>query len=409
MRILIISVITPYPIDTGGNAGTFKLIEHARKENDITFISLPSEKSKIDGLKKLWPNVNVLTKEAEHKEPNLKDKLKQSVKDLLQKKNDLSAHKLLLNRTNLVEGFYEEFVKEVIEVSQNNQFDLIQVEYIELAPIVYFLPKNIPTVFIHHELRYRRMEYEYGLMEKQSLNDLWKIHTTKELEIGLMNRYDSVLTVSEDDKTYLIQSGVKAEKVAYSPSPVEILDRATNVPFKFKNKIVYLGPEAHYPNEDGVRWFLNECWPEVSNQFPEIDFQIVGKWSDDTIASMPRNDRVKFLGFVDSLQDVFEGAILVVPLRIGGGMRMKILEAISWNTPIITTSIGAEGLPMVHEENCFIADSAAEFINALKGIKSLGGKVSEMMHTSKKDLGSKFSIETCGERREKLYAELVNN
>jgi glycosyltransferase involved in cell wall biosynthesis len=409
MKILIISVITPFPIDTGGNAGTFKLIEHARKGNDITFISLPCEKSKIEGLKKMWPNVTILTKVSQQNEPTLKEKLKQGVKEFLQKKNDSPANKLLLNRTNLVAGFYEEFVKEVIEVSKNNQFDLIQVEYIELAPIVYFLPKNIPTVFIHHELRYRRMEYEYGLMEKQSLNDLWKIHTTKELEIGLMNRYDSVLTVSEDDKTYLIQSGVKAEKVAYSPSPVEILDRATNVPFKFKNKIVYLGPEAHYPNEDGVRWFLNECWPEVSNQFPEIDFQIVGKWSDDTIASMPSNDRVKFLGFVDSLQDVFEGAILVVPLRIGGGMRMKILEAISWNTPIITTSIGAEGLPMVHEENCFIADSAAEFINALKSIKSLGGKVSEMMHTSKKDLGSKFSIETCGKRREELYAELVNN
>lgn len=408
MNILIISVITPFPIDTGGNAGTFKLIEHTRQDHDVTFISLPSSKSKLEGLKKAWPNVNIQTRRKVKKQSSLKDTVKKGVKDLLKKNKSYDpTSKLLLYKTNLVDGFYEDFVEDVIQLTTANKYDLIQVEYIELAPIVYFLPKNIPSVFIHHELRFRRMEYEYGLMDHKTQNDFWKIQTTKELEIGLMNRYNKVLTVSEDDKNYLIEAGVVASKVKYSPSPVELAERDTNKDFIFNNTIVYLGPEAHYPNEDGIRWFLNNCWPAITKEFPQLRFQIVGKWSEETKASMPTTANVEFLGFVEDLGEVFEGAALIVPLRIGGGMRMKILEAISWNTPILTTSIGAEGLPMQHESNCFITDHTSEFITAIGTLKENNSVAKSMIVKAKEILGSTFSIKHCGKTREEAYKELT--
>jgi glycosyltransferase involved in cell wall biosynthesis len=406
MKILIISVITPFPIDTGGNAGTFKLLDHARKENDITFISLPSEKVKIDGLKANWPNVRILTKEKHDPILSTKEKIKAGVKSII--RNTPKPSKLLIDSTNLVDGFYEEFVKEIVTLTTQEVFDIIQVEYIELAPIVYFLPKDTPTVFIHHELRYRRMEYEYGLMTEKRLSDSWKIQTTKELELGLMNRYTKVCTVSEDDKQYLIESGVDAKKVVYSPSPVEFVNRSINIPFQFANKLIYLGPEAHYPNEDGVRWFLQDCWPSINKKHPELDFQIVGKWTEETKSSIPSHNKVKFLGFVADLASVFEGAILLVPLRIGGGMRMKILEAISWNTPIITTTIGAEGLPMIHKENCFIADTPVAFNEALESIISNVVQVNEIISSAHKALGLRFSIKNCAKVREGLYQEILN-
>ena len=91
---------------------------------------------------------------------------------------------------------------------------------------------------------------------------------------------------------------------------------------------MFLGPEAHYPNLDAVNWFLEESWPKISKAHPEVKFQIISKWSEEFKKLHIDKPNIEFLGFVEDLSQAFDGAIMIVPLRIVSGMRMKILEGI---------------------------------------------------------------------------------
>src|SRR5690606_29781818 len=119
-----------------------------------------------------------------------------------------------------------------------------------------------------------------------------------------------------------------------------------------------------YPNLDGIDWFLSNCWGEIQRLNPGVKLSVVGRWSEEKKKWFDGYENVSFEGFVPDLETVMRGSVMIVPLRIGSGMRMKILEGVSYHVPVVSTSVGAEGLPMVNDINCKIADSASDFIVA---------------------------------------------
>lgn len=408
MKILIVSVVFPFPVDAGGSAGTYKMIDYARKEHDITFLSLATNQENLDQLRTLWPNVDIRTAQQhqEAPEPSLLRRIANFVRGNNSAINDRKKKNMILYGTDLDMCYFPEIIDLLQDTLKEKTFDLIQTEYIDFAPLVHFLPEGIPKVHVHHELRFRRMQLEYDLQEVKDHADKWHIETTKTLEVNTLKLYDRVLTVSQNDANILVDNGLAPEKVSSSPLPVEPLRDNVKLPFKFKNKLVYLGPQVHYPNYDAVTWFLGNIWPNVSEANENIEFQVIGKWPQEFIEQFKNLRNVSFLGFVDNLSQAMEGAIMVVPLRIGGGMRMKILEAISWQIPVITTTAGAEGLPMVSGENCLIANTPNEIANAIKNLCSSEKMQNDFISAASPILKSNFSIEKCGSLRNQLYLEI---
>lgn len=413
MKILVVSVIFPYPIDAGGSAGTFKLIDYSRKNHDITLVCPQPQKSQYDSeLRNLWPDVTIITFETdlEPAQPGLLRK----VYNLFRKKPELSFEEknkknMVLFTTDLVNCYFPELIGAVKAVCSDQKFDLIQVEFIEYAPIVYFLPQDTVKVFIHHEIRHRRMLHEYETLSGKDDTLLWKIGSVKKLEVGILNAYDSVFVLSDQDLKYLEEDGVDAGKLRVSPLPVEFKKAGINQPFVFRNRLIYLGPEIHYPNADAVEWFLHNCWAKLHRDNPLLEFWIVGKWSEECIQRYSDTPNVHFKGFVPDLEEVMEGSFMVVPLRIVSGMRMKILEAASWNVPVITTTYGAEGLPMIHHGNCLIADSGQEFIDNIEELISDPALQQKLVGASEELVSVKFSREYCGKVREQHYKALQLN
>jgi glycosyltransferase involved in cell wall biosynthesis len=412
MKIAIISIVFPYPVDNGGSAGTFNLIEESRHQHDITFICPNVNEEKKQGLQKLWPNVNIITT-PQHKTDSV---FLKAYKFSLKAKQKLSGVKtdyffprshLAIN--DLSKCYYPGFLEKIEEVFEQNQFDIIQVEFIEFAGLIHFLPVNTPKIFIHHEIRFKRLEMEYKTLPNVSLADKFHIEATKDLEIALLNHYDKVVTVSEQDHVYLAEAGVVKEKLFTSPLPIKLKNEVLNQPFVFKNKLVYLGPENHYPNLDAVHWFLENCWDKISIANPNLKFQIVSKWSKEFKKIHKNKKNIEFLGFVDDLSTVLDGAIMIVPLRIVSGMRMKILESISWNVPIISTSDGAEGLPMVDGENCMIANSSLEFIEKVSTLIKSNELANKFVTESQKLTMNDYKIENCSQIRNQVDNFIKNN
>jgi hypothetical protein len=289
-----------------------------------------------------------------------------------------------------------------------NSYDLIQVDFIELAPLVHFLPKNIKKVFVHHELRYKRMSLEYATLGYKDVGEEWKIANTKLLEVGLMNAYDKVICLTEIDKKTLEMDGVNLKKMEVSPLPVDVTEHPINQPFEFNKRLVFLGPEVHFPNLDGVDWFLANCWEKLLSKDPQLKLSILGKWSEEAKKMFAYSRNVTFEGFVEDLSTVMKGSIMIVPLRIGSGMRMKILEGAAWHVPMVSTSVGAEGLPMNHMENCILANTAQDFVDGILTLSADASLQNKFVKNAKIIIKLGYSVEECGQVRNEIYKRLIS-
>lgn len=296
---------------------------------------------------------------------------------------------------------YEDFVNRIVA---DYNVDIVQCEMVRNAPFVLSLPKYVKKIFVHHELRYVTKEQCLGITSGNEIDKKAYLELTKLLEIGMLNRFDEVVTLSDVDKDKLLSEGVKVPiEVSYPTVKTNI--RGVNNCMDFANKLCFIGTYNHYPNENGLFWFLDNCWEEI-NANNEYVLNIIGTWSAELIAEITQKyKRVRFLGFVDDLSEAMKDSIMIVPILIGSGIRMKIIEAVSCGVPVVTTSIGVEGIPFCSNEHCVIADNAKDFVNA---IISMNDYVFREKLTRKAfDVVQKmFSFENMKKSRIKIYKYL---
>ncbi|MBR5018514.1 MAG: glycosyltransferase family 4 protein [Bacteroidales bacterium] len=266
-----------------------------------------------------------------------------------------------LHSIKLHDEAYYRFVNDLIA---RYRIDFVQVEMAQNMDFILTLPEQVKRIFVHHELcyvrnaqligRYGETAYSHALFELEKIR-----------EIALLNRYDMILTVSDDDKKKLIEEGVTA--------PIHASFSIVNTPAgrgtgerRGSCRAVYVGPEAHYPNKLGLQWFLDEVWPLVKERNPLFRLDIVGRWSQGTAADWTRKYKdIHFLGFVDNLSDALQECTMIVPIKVGSGIRMKILEAMSLGVPFVSTVVGAEGIPVVNGVHGFVTDDPQQFADSL--------------------------------------------
>jgi glycosyltransferase involved in cell wall biosynthesis len=133
-----------------------------------------------------------------------------------------------------------------------------------------------------------------------------------------------------------------------------------------KHSLVFLGSMDWMPNIDGIEDFIKHCYPKIKRDLPEVTLTILGRNPPDKIRQLGDSDSsITVTGTVDDVRPYLASAAAsIVPLRIGGGTRIKIFETMAAGLPVISTTIGAEGLPITHDENIMIADSHDDFAKA---------------------------------------------
>ncbi len=410
MNVLSISTVCPYPLDAGGSIGYFKALDQLRKNHTLTLVCPEPAIEYKEKFLSLWPDVrfNFFKGGGEPYSPTRLRKIVNLFKPKAKpNKIEYFRSQSQLDRLDFTSYFYNDFIEIVQKTCSDIKFDLIQVDFIDAINIVHFLPKNVKKIFVHHEIKHRRLTSEHTLLGQNQIGDLWFIQNIKALEVAHLNTYDKVLVLTEVDKIRLIEDGVNPEILAVSPLAIELKEKAINQPFTFKNKLVFLGPDDHFPNLDGVDWFLERIWPNLNKSYPDLGFQVVGKWTPKNIERYKHISNVKFLGFVKKLESALEGAIMIVPLRIGGGMRMKILEGASFSCPIVSTQVGAEGLPVINGDHCLLADTAQEFENSIKKLISDSLLQNKLITASKIVFKDAYSEDQCGIIRENIISSVT--
>jgi GT2 family glycosyltransferase/glycosyltransferase involved in cell wall biosynthesis len=180
---------------------------------------------------------------------------------------------------------------------------------------------------------------------------------TKQAELAIYSRADALITVTEQDWLH-IQSYLPEKPHFVIPNIHHVPDNPVSIT---RSGLIFVGNFNHGPNPDAVRYFLGEIFPLVKNALPEITLRVVGNNPPDDIKALG-NDDVIVTGYVPSVEPYLQKArVSVAPLRYGAGMKGKIGEAMANGLPVVTTSVGAEGIGLVHGETALIADTPAEF------------------------------------------------
>jgi glycosyltransferase involved in cell wall biosynthesis len=194
-------------------------------------------------------------------------------------------------------------------------------------------------------------------------------------------RFDAVVAVSVADRE-MMRKEFELKEVYDVPTGVDTEYFTSRGEERDPFGLVFTGSMDWMPNEDAILYFAEEILPRISKLLPPVTLTVVGRNPSKRIQSLAAaNPRIKITGRVDDVRPYVDRAsAYIVPLRIGGGTRLKIYEAMAMRKPVISTSIGAEGLPVRDGEELLIADTAEEFVQAMVRTltdKAFAAKISE--------------------------------
>lgn len=264
------------------------------------------------------------------------------------------------------------FVRRVAELLEGRRFDVVQLEApsftalsLRRAPAGSPSPKVVLDAHnIEYDLARQMATDEHGPVRRLYHEINWRKYRVEEL--ASWRASDGIAFTSELDRSRALQDVPSlVSTVVPNAVDVEYFRPRPEDPPADGRTVLFFGMVDYFPNRDGLGWFLREVWPLVESRHPGARLKIVGPRPTAEVLAA-RGPRVEVTGLVDDLRPhLARAAMTIVPLRIGGGTRLKVVEALAMGKPIVSTSLGAEGIDVTHERNILLADDPAAFANAI--------------------------------------------
>jgi GT2 family glycosyltransferase/glycosyltransferase involved in cell wall biosynthesis len=220
--------------------------------------------------------------------------------------------------------------------------------------------RRIKIIFDMVDAHFVRLGREHEITGLKNLAT--EARRSRDREFALARNSDQVWCASEADKK-AVSNAVSAERLVVIPT-IHALQARGKPPEK-REGLLFIGQFKHRPNSDAVCYFMREIFPLIKQRMPTVKFYIVGSSASPEIQAYD-SPTVKVMGYVPDIKPLLQSArVFVAPLRFGAGVNGKIGEALSYGLPVVTSSIGAEGIGLTSGENAMIADDPAEFANSV--------------------------------------------
>jgi polysaccharide biosynthesis protein PslH len=244
--------------------------------------------------------------------------------------------------------------------------DLCVADFLVTTPNVP-LAGPVPVLLFAHNIEHmiwkRLSQVDTRLFRRTVLRREWR--KVRRWETQACAQAQLTVAVSEDDRGALAALAPRARVVAI-PTGVDLAYFVPNVVAEAPAQLVFTGSMDWYPNEDAIVHFLDAIFPAIRREIPETRLAVVGRNPTSRMRRAGAQANVSVTGTVDDVRPyVSEAAVYIVPLRIGGGTRLKIFEALAMGKAVVATGVGAEGLPLVPGVHFVRADDPAEFARAV--------------------------------------------
>lgn len=411
-KILFIHPFLPYPLTSGGHQALFNGIMSVKDDYDVYVTyrcqEVDTYQEAYEGIKKHLESVTFLpfVSPIQGKIP-FRLRVIWKVRRLMDKILGTNDAQPKVARNPKVEWWKdtvtpnnEKWIAHLHDIFNRYNFDVVQVEMPWMISDVFSIPNSVKKIYVHHELGFVRRELELKTMVDDTYAQTCKRFADFN-EIGQLNLYDAVVTLSPIDKQKLKYAGV----VAPIHTSFAIVDTSKELvlPSTTNKRLTFIGPDSHNPNYVGITWFLENCWAKLNTTDSEFTLDIIGKWSNKNKEEfINKYPGVNFLGFVDDLYDALKGSVMIVPITVGSGIRMKILEACSMGIPFVSTTVGAEGIPVEDGKHCFLTGDANVFVESIIKLQDINLQ-KQFVKNSFNMVKKTYSLEALRKNRIEIY------
>ncbi len=356
MNILQFCYKPPYPAVDGGTIGMYSVAQgFTNLGHNVKVLTFYSDKKPFE--KDLLPQKYIDTYSPEGVYVNLKP----NVFDALLY--------VFIARSYVVERFVSPQMRtKLIDILQKENYDIVQIESINLVSYIPLIRQYSNAKISFHCPNVEHLIWQRIYKNEKNIFKRWYLHNTainmKYYEQSHINDFDMVFPVTDIDAEYFKDMGCK-KPCKGVPIGFEVMEDLPEVALE-ENSLFHIGSMNWFPNEQGIKWFLNDVWQEIIKTTPEVQLYLAGRYMPSYFTDNTWQN-VNVVGEVaDSTSFMCSKQIMVVPLLSGSGIRIKILEAMSLSKTVVATSIAAEGIMYENGVNILIADTPEEFAQAIK-------------------------------------------
>lgn len=402
-RILLLTPQFPYPPHQGTTIRNYNLIAGLAQRHDVHLLSFGDpDESKDTPLNDLCRSVQVLPPPQRSTGQRIKGLFLSRLPDMAQRLPS-AAFRAALAAT-----------------LDRKAFDVVEVEGIELAQYLFQAAawrgsKSRPLlVFDDHNAEYVLQQRAF---ETDSRQRRWVGAAYSFVQWRRLRRYerqacrtaDRVVAVSQTDAEAILELDPDLEPVVV-PNGVDMTHYAAAVPplrerpAPEEHDLVFTAKMDFRPNVDAVLWFAQEVMPLIRQEMPQTRFWVVGKSPHPRLAVLAGDPAVELTGWVEDVRPYIAAAgVYVIPLRIGGGTRLKVLEAMGMGKAVVSTTLGCEGFDLVPGQDLVIADTPAAFASAVGELLRDPGARDRLGRAAQRFAGTNYDWPKIVPRLEKVY------
>lgn len=304
-----------------------------------------------------------------------------------------------------------EYTARLREMLSRERYDVLNFEFSHMAPYQGMVPglaRGALFVLDEHNIEYEILK-RTAASESSKVRRLYNALNWRKLraeELKAWRNFHGCAVTSVHDRDLLLRDLPNA-KVAVVPNAVDLEHFAPrpDAPAPQPHSILFFGAINYFPNSDAVKLFIDEIFPRVRARLPGARFKVVGHTPDNLKAL--GNEFVEMKGFVPDLRvEIERAAVVIAPLRIGGGTRLKILEAMAMARPVVSTPQGAEGLEVTHGRELLLAESPAAFADEVIRVLEQEPLGRQLGAEARKLVEQRYGWAASVQRLEGLYADL---
>jgi len=349
-RVLLLTQVLPYPPDSGPKVKTWNVLKYLARQHEVTLASFVrgDQSAEVEHLRRYCRAVHTVPM---GRSPTL-DGL-------------AMLHSLATGRPWMMVRDDRAAMRRLVDrLCAETRFDVAHADQLNMAQYAARVPGARKVLDAHNALwlLYKRLAATMRPGPRRWLLERdWRL--LKDDEGRRVREFDAVLAVSEEDKAALLEAAGRPRDITVIPIAVDTDEILPVTRCETANHLLHIGTMYWPPNIDGMWWFIREVYPLIRARRPEVILDVVGaRPPEDMLALNGDGSGVNVAGYVPDPAPYLERAgAFIVPLRAGGGMRVKILEALARGLPLVTTTLGCEGIAVEHGRHVLIADTPEAF------------------------------------------------
>lgn len=395
MKILFLCNKSPWPTKEGGPIAMNQLIQGLAEEGHTVWVLAVNSKKF---------NVNPLLVPDEYRK---KINIEWVDVDLSIKPISAFYH-LFSKKSYHVDRFIaKSFQTKLVNILSNQSFDIVQLETLFMTPYISLIKKysTAKIVLRAHNIEHLIWQRIYRLsthpLKKLYLKKLYK--TLRQYELNILKEPDALLPISEKDAQFF--SNHTTIPIKTIPFGIDL--PTINVELEPENALYYIGAMNWMPNAEGVRWFIKEVWPRLTEKHKAIKLYLAGREMPRWMRQIEEKNIIVLGEVSDAAEFIKSKNICIAPLFSGSGIRIKIIESMALGKAVVSTSIGAEGIDVEDSFNISLADSAEEFARAISFLYENPDQAKIMGGNARKLIAEKHNNKEIIESLQCFYKEIL--